>query len=118
MGKLVISSFSSLVGSMTLDFVIKLSEAAMNKGHSVELWLSSNGTMLAKKDQKRFQDYSALEKPLKELMEKGLQVTACEACAEARGYHKEDLIEGVNLKAADYFLAMCFRADRVIHTGG
>ncbi len=117
MGNLVISSFSSLVGSMSLDFVIKLSEVALKKGHSVNVWLSGNGTMLVKKGQKKFQDYSALEEQLRELMNKGVSVTACEACAEARGYHKEDLIEGVDLKAADYFLAWCFNADRVLHIG-
>ena len=44
--------------------------------------------MISIKDQRPFKDYSALEKPLKELMEKGLNVTACEACAEGRGYHE------------------------------
>ncbi len=118
MGKLTIGCFSSLVGSMTLDFSIKLAEAALNKGHEVDLWLSSNATMLSKKDQKSFQDYSYLEKTLKELIEKGLKVAACEACAEARGYHAEDTIDGFERPSADWYLASCFNADRVINIGG
>ncbi len=118
MGKLTIGCFSSLVGSMTLDFAIKLAEAAVNKGHEVDLWLSSNGTMLSKKGQKKFQDYSSLEAAIKELMEKGVQVAACEACAEARGYHKEDTIEGIKRPSMDWYLASSFSADRVFHIGG
>jgi tRNA 2-thiouridine synthesizing protein D len=118
MGKLTIGCFSSLVGSMSLDFAIKLAEAAINKGHKVDLWVSGNATMLSKKDQRSFRDYSYLEKTLKELMEKGMNVTACEACAEARGYHKEDTVEGVKRHSMDWYLASCFDADRVLHIGG
>jgi tRNA 2-thiouridine synthesizing protein D len=118
LGKLSIGCFSSLVGSMNLDFVIKLSEAAINKGHEVNIWLSGNATMLSKKGQRKFQDYSSLEAKTKDLISKGLKVTACEACAEARGYHKEDMLEGVNRKSGDYYLASVFNSDRVINIGG
>jgi tRNA 2-thiouridine synthesizing protein D len=118
MGKLAIGCFSSLVGSMSLDFAIKLSEAAINKGHQVDIWLSGNATMLSKKGQRKFQDYSALEAKTKDLITKGLNVTACEACAESRGYHKEDTLEGFKRKSMDYYLASCFNSDRVIHIGG
>ncbi len=118
MGKLTIGSFSSLVGSMTLDFTVKLAEAAINKGHTIDLWLSGNGTMLSKKGQKKFLDYSSLEDTVKGLLDKGMQMTACEACSEARGYHKEDMIEGSKVFSMDWYLASCFNADRVINIGG
>lgn len=118
MAKLTMGCFSSLVGSMTLDFAINLTEAAINKGHTVDLWLSGNATMVSKTGQRKFQDYSSLEKKIKELLEKGLNLTACEACAEARGYHKEDLIEGIKRHSMDWYLASSFDADRVLHIGG
>ncbi len=118
MGKLTIGCFSSLVGSMSLDFAVKLASAAIDKGHRVDLWVSGNGTTLAKKGQKPFKDYSYLAKSVTELTAKGLQVTACEACAEARGYHKEDTMEGVKRFSMDWYLASCFDADRVLHIGG
>ncbi len=62
MGKLTIGSFSSLVGSLSLDFAVKLSEAAIQKGHKVDLWISGNATMLSKKGQKAFKDYSPCKK--------------------------------------------------------
>lgn len=119
MGKLTIGSFSSLVGSLSLDFAVKLSEAAIRKGHKVDLWVSGNATMLSKKGQRAFKDYSALDKKMGELFATGnFQVTACEACAEARGYHKEDTREGINRKSMDWYLASCFDADRVLQIGG
>lgn len=118
MGKLTIGCFSSLVGSMTLDFSIKLAEAAVEKGHKVDFWVSGNGTMVSIKDQRAFKDYSYLEKSIKGLMEKGVVFTACEACAEARGYHKDNTMEGFKRHSMDWYLASTFDADRVLHIGG
>ncbi|MEW6116777.1 MAG: DsrE family protein [Nitrospirota bacterium] len=119
MGKLTIGSFSSLVGSVSLDFAVKLAQAAVQKGHSVDLWVSGNGTMLSKKGQRAFKDYSYLAKTCQELFATGkFQMTACEACAEARGYHKEDTMEGCKRFSMDWYLASCFSADRVLHIGG
>ncbi len=119
MGKLTIGCFSSLVGSLSLDFAVKLAEAAINKGHKVDLWVSGNGTMLSKKGQRAFKDYSFLQKTVKDLTDSGnLRVTACEACAEARGFHKEDTAEGISRFSMDWYLGSCFDADRVLHIGG
>jgi tRNA 2-thiouridine synthesizing protein D len=80
MGKLTLGSFSSLVGSLSMDFIVKLSEAAVNKGHKVDLWVSGNATMLSKKGQKSFRDYSFLQKTIQDLIATGnFQMTCCEA---------------------------------------
>jgi tRNA 2-thiouridine synthesizing protein D len=119
MGKLTIGVFSSLVGSLSLDFAVKLSEAAIKKGHKVDFWVSGNATMLSIKGQRAFKDYSALEKKVQELLATGnFQATACEACAEARGYHKDGTMEGFKRHSMDWYLASCFSADRVLHIGG
>ena len=118
MAELTIGAFPSLVGSMSLDFAFKLGEAAMAKGHKVNIWLSGNSVMMAKKGQKAFKDYSHLEKRMKEMIAKGLEITVCEACAEARGYHKEDVPEGMKRASMDWYLASTFSADRVLHIGG
>ncbi len=62
MGELTLGVFPSLVGSMSLDFAFKLAEAGMAKGHKVNMWLSGNAVMMAKKGQKAFKDYSHNEK--------------------------------------------------------
>ncbi len=119
MGKLTIGCFSSLVGSMSLDFAVKLSEAAVKKGHEVDLWLSGNGVMLGKTGQSKFRDYSYLAGPVEELLKTGkFKVTNCEACAKARGIDKSDTMEGFGIHSMDWYLASAFSADRVIHIGG
>jgi len=119
MAKLTIGVFSSLVGSLSLDFAVKLSEAAIKKGHSIDFWLSGNATMLSKKGQRSFKDYSALQRSVQDLLTTGkFQMTACEACAEARGFHKDDTLEGCKRHSMDWYLASCFSADRVLHIGG
>jgi tRNA 2-thiouridine synthesizing protein D len=118
MGVLTIGVFSSLVGSMNYDFVLKLAEAAVNKGHKVNIWLSGNSTASAKKNQKQFKDYSHGESPLRALIEKGVEVCTCEACTFARGIQKHDAIEGIQWNAMHWYLAKIFHSDRVLHIGG
>ncbi len=118
MGKLTIGCFASIDGSMNLDFAVKLSGAALEKGHKVDLWVSGNGSAISIEKQSAFKDYSSLEKPLLALMEKGLNVTACEACAEARGFHADNTLEGVKRFSMDWYLGSTFDADRVLHIGG
>lgn len=119
MGKLTIGAFASLVGSLSLDFAVKLSEAAVKKGHYVDFWASSDATTLAKKGQRAFKDYSTLYKTLEVMFATGrFHAAACEACAEARGIHKEDLMQGWNIRTMDWYLASCFDADRVLLIGG
>ena len=118
MAKLTIGCFSSLVGSMSLDFAVNLAEAAVAKGHEVDFWMSGNAVMLSKKGQKSFKDYSYLDKRIRAAMDKGLNMCACEACAEARGFHKEDTAPGWIRKSMDWYLASCHTADRVLHIGG
>ncbi len=119
MGKLTIGTFSSLVGSLSLDFAVRLADAAVKKGHEVDLWLSGNATMLGKKNQSKFRDYSYLLGTIEELLKTGkFQITTCEACAKARGIHKEDTVEGFRIASMDWYLASAFNADRLIHIGG
>jgi tRNA 2-thiouridine synthesizing protein D len=118
MGTLTIGTFSSLVGSMNLDFVVKLAETALDKGHEVNLWLSGNATMLANKDQKEFKDYSHPGLKLPELMEKGLKVVVCEACAMARGVPREKGMDGLMYTSMDWYLTYGAKGDRLLHVGG
>jgi sulfur relay (sulfurtransferase) complex TusBCD TusD component (DsrE family) len=117
MAELSIGLFSSLVGSMNADFAIKLAESAVNKQHQVNLWLSGNATTLSKKDQKSFKDYSFLIEKIESLIKKGVSVAVCEACAQARGIHKEDVIDGIAIHSMDWYVAKAAKSDRVLHIG-
>jgi len=118
MGTLTIGCFASLVGSKSLDFTLKLAKAAVDKGHHVNLWLSSNATIIGKAHQKHLKDYSHAEKYVRELLEKGVEICECEACALARGIQKTEAIEGVQWSAMHWYLAKIYNSDRVVHIGG
>jgi|TARA_B100000315_G_scaffold260615_1_gene323446 tRNA 2-thiouridine synthesizing protein D len=118
MGILSIGVFSSLVGSMNTDFVIKLSKTALNKGHKVNIWLSGNAVMLVNKDQKEFKDYSHPGAELPYLIEKGLNVVVCEACANARGLTEKKSVKGTKFTSMDWYLAYGAAGDRMLNIGG
>ncbi|MEK6527549.1 MAG: DsrE family protein [Nitrospirota bacterium] len=118
MGTLTIGIFSSVIGSMNFDFALKLSETAVNKGHKVNIWFSGNSTCAVKSNQKHMKDYSTGEKPLKALLEKGVEVCTCEACTLARGIQKTDSIEGIQWNAMHWYLAKIHTSDRVLQIGG
>lgn len=118
MGTLSIGVFSSLIGSMSYDFALKLAEAAKDKGHNVNLWFSGNAAGSPIKGQKHLKDYSHGEKPLRALIEKGVEVCTCEACSVARGVNKTNAIEGVQWNAMHWYLAKIHSSDRVLHIGG
>ncbi|MBU1262306.1 DsrE family protein [bacterium] len=117
MATLTIGLFSSLVGSMNPDFAIKLIESAVNKGHTVNLWFSGNAVTLVRKGQKSFKDYSFSMERLKALQAKGVVIAVCEACAAARGIHKEDVLEGIAVHSMDWYVAKAAQSDRVLHIG-
>ncbi len=118
MGTLTIGCFSALVGSMNYDFMIKLAEAAVEKGHKVNLWFSGNASGSPKKNQKHLKDYSHGETYIRKLMEKGVEVCTCEACSLARGVQKPDAIEGIQWNAMHWYLAKIHSTDRLLHIGG
>ena len=118
MGELTIGCFPGLVGSMAYDFSLKLAEAAVDKGHKVNIWFSGNATGSVKANQKHLKDYSTGEKYIKALLEKGVEICTCEACTVARGVKKDEGIEGVQWNAMHCYLAKIHGSDRVLQIGG
>ena len=118
MGVLTIGCYPGLVGNMTYDFTLKLAAAAVEKGHKVNIWLSGNATGSVKAKQKHLKDYSTAQGPLQALLEKGVEICACEACSNARGMKRDNSIEGIQWNAMHWYLAAIHSADRVLHIGG
>lgn len=118
MGTLTIGTFPGLVGSGVYDFSLKLAEAAVNKGHKVNIWFSGNATGSIKAGQKHLKDYPTGEKHLKDLLEKGVQICTCEACTIARGIQKPDAVPGIIWNAMHWYLAKIHASDRVLQIGG
>jgi tRNA 2-thiouridine synthesizing protein D len=103
---------------MMYDFTLKLAEAAVDKGHKVNIWMSGNATGSVKANQKHLKDYPTGEQHIKRLLEKGVEICTCEACTVARGVQKTDAIEGVQWSAMHWYLAKIHGSDRVLQIGG
>lgn len=118
MANLTMGCFPGLVGSMAYDFCIKLAQAAVDKGHTVNIWFSGNATGSVKAGQKHLKDYSTGEPHLKALLEQGVEICTCEACTVARGIKKTESIEGIQWSSMHWYLAKIHAADRVLQVGG
>jgi tRNA 2-thiouridine synthesizing protein D len=119
MAKLTIGCFSSLVGSMSLDFAVKLAEAAIATGHEVDFWMSGNAVMLSKQGQKSFKDYSYLDKrPRRDGQgDEHVRLRGLRRGARLPQGGHVDHPKFIR-KSMDWYLASCHTADRVLHIGG
>ncbi len=64
-------------------------------GMQVRLFLMGDSVVSAKKGQKTPDGYYNMEKMLKSLLMKGVEVKTCGSCMDARGLKAEELVEGV-----------------------
>ena len=92
-----------------------LAEAALDRGHKVNLFCYGEGITALKTGQapKRFPDVSEL---ISRLIARGLEVAACQTCLKARGYSDGDLIEGAAFGGLSMqFIEWAARSDRMVH---
>ena len=71
---------------------LKIAEAGLDRGHTVNLFCFGEGMTILKKGQqpKRFPNSGTM---VEHLIGRGLNVTACRTCSYARGYEPEDFVE-------------------------
>ncbi len=93
---------------------LKIAEAALDRGHSVNLFCFGEGMTILKRGQepKRFPNSGIM---VENLIKRGLNVTACRTCSRARGYTPEDFVEGATFGKLTDYMALAKRSDRVIH---
>lgn len=63
----------------------------------VNIFLLGDAVTTAKRGQKPPEGYYNLEKMLRELVERGVEVIGCVTCMSARGLTQEDLVGGVRV---------------------
>ena len=93
---------------------LKIAEAALLKGHTVNLFCFGEGMTVLRKGQKpkRFPNSEAM---IVDLIGKGLNVTACRTCSTARGYEPQDFVEGSKFGRLTDYITWAKRSDRVVH---
>lgn len=82
---------SGTMMNMDANVMVKLAEAALDKGYGVRIFGYGEGIMIIKKGQepKRFPNVGEM---LGRLADKGAQVAVCETCSYARGVKRGEEI--------------------------
>ena len=89
-------------------------KASLKKGHEVKIFLYDESVVAASKDLKT----TGKKRPsdmMKDLIQKGVEVTTCSACCLFRGIAKEMLVEGSQMGGLPDLAKMTSWADRVLN---
>lgn len=88
------------------DMAMGFSQAMLERGHPVTVWLNDKGVLLASR---RETGLAAQQQMLTQLMAKGVTVIACPMCMKHFGIGEADLIEGVAVGNPDLTSSLLFR---------
>ena len=83
-------------------------------GMKVRLFLMGDSVTAAKKGQKTPDGYYNMEKMLKVLVNKGVEIKTCGACIDARGLKAEELIDGIERGTMKILATWIKEADKVV----
>lgn len=103
--------------SMEGNVATKLIEAAIEKGYKTHIFCFGESVTALKSGQapKRFPN---LGEDLQKLVKKGLKISVCSTCADARGFTQDLLIEGAKIGSlTNAFAAFLDDSDKVVTLG-
>ena len=94
---------------------LRMADAMLTIEEELELtlYLSNDAVACAKTGQQTPDGYYNVERMLKPILRKGT-VIVCRTCAEARGFKKEDLMEGVRIVTLGEGAQLALEADKVL----
>ena len=76
---------------------LRLAEALLTEGVSVRIFLYGDSISMVKKGQNPPKGFYNLGEMIKNLIAKGVEFRTCLTCTKARGFTKEDIIDGVEI---------------------
>lgn len=113
---ITLTAHESDENNVTIAFT--MGTKALEKGHSVEILLLSDGVHLAEKGYADKIDigapFEAIKDSLPTYLEKGGKLKVCSSCMEHNGVAEEDIIEGVEIITADYVIDALMNADKTL----
>jgi len=96
------------------ETVYEVATAALKKGHEFKIFLYDESVVAASRDLKTTGKSRASEM-MKDLIERGVEVTTCSACCIFRGIAKEMLVEGSQMGGLPDLAKMTSWADRILN---
>ena len=91
MGRLGILFFNGPYQAESAETVIKLANAALDKGHEVRIFCYMDAVNAALENQKAIEGIFNIEKGFKDILDKGATVRLCNLCLLVRGTMKNCL---------------------------
>jgi len=90
-------------GSEKIYNALRLALAIVRKQDSetIHIFLFGDSVLAAKRSQKVAQGYYNLETMLKGLATRGVKISACGTCMDARGMKDEELVDGIDRGSMD-----------------
>lgn len=96
------------------ETAVNLADAALDKGHEVQLFYYLDGVYNPNKNQ-AFPDLPTLPKDrFAKIIERGVKPIACGVCVRARGQKGDDYIEGVTVGGLPDFAEIIGEVDQLI----
>ncbi|BBE31457.1 oxidoreductase DsrE [Tepiditoga spiralis] len=98
-----------------LDSIIKIADAALDKGHEVTIFLFCDAALASNKQIKPVRSDRNLPKILETMIkEKGLKVDICGICMDYRGITTDMIIEGSRASGLPELAELVYNSDRFI----
>lgn len=98
------------------DHAIALAEAALEKGHTCEVFFYMDGVIASSSNIKPGQDRSIPNK-MQALIEKGVRFTSCGVCCNYRGIKHSEFQNGIKQAGLAALGRMINECDRVVTLG-
>ncbi|WP_041083074.1 DsrE/DsrF/TusD sulfur relay family protein [Thermotoga profunda] len=99
-----------------LDTAIKMAQAAVEKGHEVDLFLFADSVLCINKNVKPIRIDRNIPQKLKELIETGkVKVDICGICMDYRGITTDMIIEGAKPSGLPELAQLLYSSDRFIN---
>ena len=119
MGKMLVLLCDSPYQHESVDHVIELTQAAIGKGHMVDIYLMMDGVYnpLISQSGEPFQMESVSDQ-FKALLGMGANVTGCRVCMKLRGVEVDSLPAGVDVGGIFDLSEMLAKADAVLSFTG
>ncbi|MBA7600133.1 Protein YchN [subsurface metagenome] len=83
-------------------------------GMTVKVFLMGDSTVSAKKGQRTPDGYYNMEKMLRSLVDRGVEVQCCGSCLDARGMKESELVDGVKRGSMKLLATWVKESDKVL----
>lgn len=113
---ITLTAHESDENNVTIAFT--MGNMALEKGHSVEIILLSDGVHIAEKGYADKIDIGAPFEAIKDILptylENGGKLKACSSCMEHNGVAEEDMIDGAEIITAGYVIDALMNSDKTL----